>query len=67
MDAAWTVYLLAVIAAFAVMEGYALRTNRTTLSRYVWKASQAWPLLPFVVGVVVGGLAVHFWWHWCPV
>jgi len=62
----WTGWLGFFIASFAVFETWALRTGRTTLSRYTWNASQAWPPLPFVLGLIAGGLAVHFWWHWCP-
>jgi hypothetical protein len=29
--------------------------------RYGWRA-----LMLFAVGTITGGLAVHFWWHWCP-
>ena len=47
-------------------EGYALATGKRTLSRMMYDASKAWPLLPYVWGVVTGGLAVHFWWNWCP-
>lgn len=66
MNAVWTIWLLFFVASFALLEWYALHTNRTTLSRYVWNASKRWPVLPFVLGCIVGGLAVHFWWHWCP-
>jgi len=55
-----------VIVALLSYEAWAIHTERTTLSRMVWRASLAWPPLPFVVGLVCGGLAVHFWWHWCP-
>jgi uncharacterized membrane protein YoaK (UPF0700 family) len=66
MDIVWTVWLLLIASSFAALESYALTKNKTTLSRHVWNASRAWPLLPFVVGAMCGGLAVHFWWHWCP-
>lgn len=46
-------------------EAIALTVGRPTLSRMVWNATKAWPPLPFVAGVVVGGLAVHFWWPLC--
>jgi hypothetical protein len=57
---------LLVVFFLLLMEAYYLETGRDTLSRRVWKASKAWPLLPWVVGAVSGGLAVHFWWPWCP-
>lgn len=34
-----------------------------TISHGLWKAGQKYPLVPFVFGLVVGGLAVH-WWGW---
>ena len=62
MNWVWTLWLLAWIASFAVFEGFAIRTHRTTLSAFVWALSKGWPPLPFVCGLVAGGLAVHFWW-----
>ena len=62
MSWVWTLWLLALIASFAVFEGCAIRTHRTTLSAFVWALSKGWPPLPFVCGLVAGGLAVHFWW-----
>ena len=66
MTWAWTAWLLVIAVSFAVLEGYALRSGRTTLSRYVVSASRAWPLLPFVLGLIIGVLANHFFWPWCP-
>ena len=70
----WTAMLLLPlvgwVSAFAYFEGLALRSGGLTLSMYIWKVSEAWPLFPFVLGLmmglVVGGLSVHFWWHWLP-
>jgi hypothetical protein len=62
----WSLWLLAMIASFAAFEGFALATDRTTLSRFVVNATRAWPPIPFVFGLIVGGLATHFFWHWCP-
>jgi hypothetical protein len=62
----WTGWLLAVAVSFAVIEGLAMASGGTTLSRYVWEVSLAWPPLLVLYGMVVGGLAVHFWWHWSP-
>lgn len=70
MRIAWTVLLVFNIAVFAWLEGYALSRADPeaglTLSRYVWEASREWPLLVFLLGQLVGGLGVHFWWHWNP-
>lgn len=70
MRIAWTVLLVFNIAVFAWLEGYALSRADPdaglTLSRYVYEAARAWPLLVFILGQITGGLAVHFFWHWCP-
>lgn len=60
---------LAWLLAIAVLLGYeafALATGRKTLSRQMVEWTRAWPLLPYLWGVVTGGLAVHFFWPWCP-
>ena len=67
MNWVWLAFILSFILIFAVLEGHAIKANKTTLSRFVWNATKAWPPLPFVLGNFTGGLAVHFWWPWCPV
>jgi hypothetical protein len=62
MTIVWTAFLGAIVGIFAALEGYALKTHRPTLSRYVWTLSKAFPPFPWIVGVIVGFLAAHFWW-----
>jgi hypothetical protein len=62
MNLYWSTVLLALAVAMIAGEAFALRTGRTTFSRYVWNASRAWPPLPLVVGAALGFLAAHFWW-----
>lgn len=62
----WTAVIVLPLIAFAIGETYAFKNNQLTLSRYVVNASRAWPLLPFVLGLILGGLGVHFFWPWCP-
>jgi len=62
----WTGWLLSLIASFAVLEGWAIAHGGVTLSQFTATVSRAWPLLPWVCGLIVGGLAVHFWWQWTP-
>lgn len=62
MGLTWTIWLTLIVISFAAFEGYALKTNRTTLSRWVWTVSKAWPPFPWVAGVLTGFLAAHFWW-----
>lgn len=62
MNIVWTAWVTVSLAVFAGFETYALRTGGETLSQFVRNVSASWPLLPVVFGIVVGGLAVHFWW-----
>ena len=62
----WTAFLLGFIILFGVFETWALMTGGTTLSRYTYEVTKAWPPMIFILGFVSGGLCVHFWWHWSP-
>ena len=63
MSTYWTIYVFILLpVVFAIGETYALMTGRQTLSRYIWTLSKNFPLFPWIVGVLVGGLAVHFFW-----
>lgn len=68
MNTPWIIGLLAAIVFFAVFEALAFRhpDRLNTLSRAVWTLGQVWPLSIFLMGMFCGGLAVHFFWHWCP-
>jgi hypothetical protein len=67
-DLPWLFGLLTAISFFAVFEAKAFdhpeRTN--TLSHAVYTIGAKWPLSIFLMGNFAGGLAVHFFWHWCP-
>jgi len=58
----WGLWLAIAIGLFAWWEVRALRNDTPTLSRTVYMLSQAWPPFPFVIGLLIGGLAIHFWW-----
>jgi hypothetical protein len=62
MTAVWIGWLIVLVVSFGVFETYALVNNKITLSRFIWGVSKAFPLLPWIAGVLCGGLAVHFWW-----
>jgi hypothetical protein len=66
MNWIWVGWTAAIVVSFAVFESYALANGKMTLSRATWDLTKAWPPLPFAAGLLVGGLAVHFWWNWCP-
>jgi hypothetical protein len=61
-------------AAFAWFESRALkhgaRKDQITLSMFVYTIGSKFPLSIFLLGLMVGlfwgGLAVHFYFHWCP-
>jgi hypothetical protein len=65
-DIPWSLILVVVLLLILAAELYAYFTGRTTLSRYVVALGATWPLLSFVIGLIVGGLATHFWLPWCP-
>jgi hypothetical protein len=68
MNTYWIVAALAAILCFAVGERYAFRhpERLNTLSRAIYTIGSQWPLSIFIMGQFTGGLAVHFFWHWCP-
>ena len=68
IDLPWILGLLAAIAFFAWFETRAFRhpERQNTLSRCIYNLGQSWPLSIWLMGVFAGGLAVHFFWHWCP-
>jgi hypothetical protein len=63
----WLLALGAAIIIFAVLEYLAIKYNKfPTLSRSVYNIGVNFPLAIWFCGVFAGGLAVHFFWHWCP-
>jgi hypothetical protein len=62
MSWAWLSWALFFAVSFAALERYAILKNKTTLSRLVWNTSKAWPPFPWLVGLVTGFLADHFFW-----
>ena len=68
MNIPWIIWLFVAATSFAVLERYAFNhpTRENTLSRFIWSCGQKWPLTLVVYGMLFGGLAVHFFWNWCP-
>jgi hypothetical protein len=62
------------LALFAVFEAKALkhgaRANQITLSMFVYTVGSKFPLSILIgglmVGLSIGILSTHFFWHWCP-
>ncbi len=65
MTAAWALWFVGSLLAFALVESYAIATGRPTLSRTVWRTEARFPILSFLTGLAIGGLAVHFF-GWLP-
>lgn len=67
MKLVWAAWLLVpVLIAFGIFETCALVNDLPTLSRTVYDAHQALPLIGPVWGMLVGGLTVHFFAPWDP-
>lgn len=68
MNLPWVIGVIIAIIFFAVFETYALRhpDRLNTLSMAIYKLGASWPLSIWICGVFAGGLAVHFFWHFCP-
>lgn len=67
--AAWS---LLAIGSFIALEAFAFKhpDRQNTLSRAVYLLGSKFPLsiliFGFVLGALIFGLGVHFFWHWCP-
>ena len=66
MRLVWALILIGIVVLLLGIEAFTLLTGRLTLSRFIWETSEAWPLFIYLMGLVNGGLAVHFFWHWDP-
>lgn len=64
----WLGGLIGAIVFFAVVEAYAFKhpDRVNTLSREIAHIGAVFPLSIWFMGVFAGGLAVHFFWHFCP-
>lgn len=67
MNTPWIIGLLLAMAFFAFFEWrafkYPLRQN--TLSRVIATIGANWPLSIWLMGLMAGILAAHFFWPWC--
>lgn len=68
MNTPWIILTLLAILAFTIFEVRAFKhpERQNTLSRWIYDLGSKWPLSIFLMGMFCGGLAVHFFWHWCP-
>jgi hypothetical protein len=56
---------VAAVSAFLGYEAYALlnRIAGDTISEYIWTATRKYPIIPALLGLVVGLLFGHFFWQ----
>lgn len=68
MAGLWAFGLVGAILFFAIVERYALRhpDRQWTLSRTIAYIGHVFPLSIWICGAFAGGLAVHFWFPFCP-
>lgn len=68
MDTYWIIGAVGFLIFFVIGEAYAFKhpDRQNTLSRFIATLGQKFPLSLWLCGIVIGGLAVHFYWHWCP-
>lgn len=68
MNTYWIIAMAVAMVIFAIGERYAFAhpERQNTLSRSIYNIGKAFPLSIFIMGMFAGGLAVHFFWHWCP-
>lgn len=63
----WVAWLAFIGASFAVFETLALRDPQgLSLSQFYVNVSLAWPPINIIVGIAIGILICHFYWHWVP-
>lgn len=64
----WLAGLVGSIVFFSFVEGLALRhpDRQWTLSATIAFIGAHFPLSIWICGAFAGGLAVHFFWHFCP-
>lgn len=69
MDTPWIIGTIAAILFFIIFEARAFRhpDRQNTLSRAIYNVGASWPLSIWIMGVLAGSLATHFFWHFCPV
>lgn len=67
-DLPWIIGIVAAIAYFAFFEwrAFAYPAKQNTLSHFIWTMGRGWPLAIYLMGLMSGILAAHFFWHWCP-
>jgi hypothetical protein len=66
-DWPWIVLLLIILVWFSIFEARAWNHlgERHTASRFIAQLGKSWPLSIWLWGLLMGGLAVHFFWPWC--
>ena len=59
----WAIFIAVIFSAFLALEIYQRAHGKPTLSRAILDLQARFPLYSFIAGMVIGGLAVHFFAH----
>ena len=62
----WWLGITLAIAYFAIFERRGFLGRNVTLSKFVFDLEKKSAFVGIVMGIFIGGLLVHFFWHWCP-
>jgi hypothetical protein len=67
-DLPWIVGLFIAIIYFGIFEvlGFIRPGKYNTLSHAVYTLGAHWSLAIFIMGMFVGSLGTHLFWHYCP-
>jgi hypothetical protein len=57
----WGWWLLIFLVTFLLYEGWALATGRMPLTGFVRLYTKQYPILIFILGLLTGLAALHFW------
>jgi hypothetical protein len=59
----WSTWIFMIGVSFGMLEWWGWQEGNT-FSRYVSTVGATWPLSIFLIGLVTGIMAAHFFWPW---
>jgi len=67
MRIVWIAWFIAIVISFVIFESWALsHENGLSLSQATVDMIYAWPPVGPIMGIIIGILICHFFWHWVP-
>lgn len=58
----WATFVIFTVLLFISADIWCFRNNQLTLSSKVQEWTIKYPILPFIVGFIVGLISGHWWW-----